>query len=187
MYGSHMTISIGTAAGRIKKGRKGKNECNSEEKKILNNDPYDSPRDHLYLHGHKDRYADESKQLGINGLTREIVGKPTYYCSWNEDHNNQISILNALITMCGVNSEEKIKAVSVTLTWDVLDNYANNFKDCGDFSKAAGILRSFITVMIIKEVCWLHGRKVRFRTMWVSALYDRNDRVHPIQLAYPIN
>ena len=45
-------------------------------------------------------YTDDRNRLGMNGLMRAFIGKPTFGGSWDEDLDNCIGIFDTLSLMC---------------------------------------------------------------------------------------
>lgn len=95
--------------------------------------------------------------LGISGLMKAFVGKPTFSGSWEEDLDNCINVFNTLSSMSEISSEEKLKAVPVMLGGDALSFFANNSSTCESFQGAMELLRN-----------WYNSddRKARVLTKW---------------------
>lgn len=104
---------------------------------------------------------EDKKRLGINGLMRALIGKPSFSGSWEEDLDNCICVFDTLSTMCEMTETEKLKSVPIMLSGDALNYYASNSKNCKTYEEATQTLRS-----------WYNSddRKARILTKWQSML-----------------
>ena len=84
-----------------------------------------------------------ARPLGITGLMRAFVGKPTFSGNWDEDLDNCLNIFNTLAVMCEVTEHEKLKAIPIMLTGDALNYFSNNSRACNSFDDAMKTLREW--------------------------------------------
>ena len=88
--------------------------------------------------GNKD---ERRKNLGMNGLMRSFVGKPTFGGNWDEDLDNCICVFETMAKMCEISEIEKVKSIPIMLKGDALNYYSGNIRGCSNFDDAMELMR----------------------------------------------
>lgn len=94
-------------------------------------------RDGTSAHGHY------NKGLGMNGLIRAFVGKPTFSGAYDEELEGIISVFETLARMCDISEDEKLRSIPIMLSGEALNHFALNIKGDDDYKDALKMMRSW--------------------------------------------